>query len=116
LALLDLSFSSKVKSEEPFSVEFGTNFTGPDKKEIKVPIIFNENDEWILQFSSQMQGKWTYITCPFFKKLNNSSSKILVTSDQDKNKRGSIVTNPNNSQYFIYEERVPYFITAFELG
>jgi len=111
--VLDIVFNSKKNAKAPFEVEFGAVFTSPSGTNMNISGFYNGGKEWLLRFSANEIGSWSYTTYSSLKQLNNKTGKVVVNKAKV-NKHGGIVIDKNNSKKFAYEDGSPYFIQSFE--
>ena len=111
--VLDISFIENSGTKTPFTDKFGAIFTHKNGTKQEVPGFYNGKKEWILRFSSSLEGEWTYETFSDHKKLSGKKGTVLVTKNKDNN-HGSIVIPKDNNQHFFYEDGTPYFLLAYE--
>lgn len=111
--VLDISFIENSGTKTPFTDKFGAIFTHKNGTKQEVPGFYNGKKEWILRFSSSLEGEWTYETFSDHKKLSGKKGTVHVTKNKDNN-HGSIVIPKDNNQHFFYEDGTPYFLLAYE--
>lgn len=111
--VIDISISVKSESKSPFTARFGAFFTHQNGTKQEVPGFYNGNNEWVIRFSSSLEGEWSYVTFADDKALDNKIGKVSVTKNKADN-HGSIVINKDQPQNFFYQDGTPYFLLAFE--
>ncbi|WP_298369663.1 DUF5060 domain-containing protein [uncultured Lutibacter sp.] len=112
--VVDVSFFAKKIVKQPFEVDFGAIFTKPNGEKLKVLGFYNDAKEWLLRFSANEIGEWTYITFSSLKELDNKKGKFNI-STSEVTKHGAVVIDKNNPKKFAYEDGTPYFLQAFEI-
>lgn len=111
--ILDISFKTSSKVASPFTADFHAVFTHENGTVQKVPGFFNGGNEWIIRFSSSLEGTWQFATSGNVSKLNGKKGRVDVAPNKEDN-HGGIVINNENPQHFYYEDGTPYFLLAFE--
>ena len=111
--VLDILISTNAGIKSPYTANFGANFIHENGTKQEVPGFYNGKNEWILRFSSSLEGKWTFETFGDSKKLIGKKGSVTISKNNDKN-HGAIVINKENPQHFYYEDGTPYFLLAFE--
>jgi hypothetical protein len=115
-APVDLVFKLKTKPvENPFDVSFGAVFTSPEKKTLTVPGFYNDNQEYVIRFSANKIGEWSYQTFSSVPQLSGLKGNISVTANSNPEVHGAVTIHPDSPRKFIYEDGKPYFALAFEL-
>ena len=113
---IDLIYQSiDKKSDNPFNVSFGAVFVSPLQQEITVPGFYNGNDEFIIRFSANEPGRWTYKTFSSNPDMAGITGTIDVSSNNNENIHGAVTIHPEQPQRFIYEDGTPHFALSFEL-
>ncbi|TDT47281.1 uncharacterized protein DUF5060 [Maribacter spongiicola] len=111
--VLDIDFKSKTIGDSPFTTNFSAVFTHENGEQKIVPGFFNGDKNWVIRFSSTLEGNYTYVTISEIASLNNKKGKVKVTEAKSDN-HGGIVVSDNDPQHFYYEDGTPYFLLAFE--
>lgn len=111
--VLDIVINAKIISKSPYTENFGAIFTHQNGTEQEVPGFYNGNNEWVIRFSSSLDGEWSFVSFGNDKKLKNNKAKVTVSKNNPTN-HGGIIIDKNNPQYFKYEDGTPYFLLAFE--
>ncbi|WP_111708230.1 DUF5060 domain-containing protein [Lutibacter citreus] len=111
--VIDISFKSKKIVQQPFEVDFGAVFTKPNGEKLKISGFYNDTKEWLLRFSANEIGEWTYTTFSSLNELNNKGK--FNVSPSEVTKHGAIVIEKNNPKKFAYEDGAPYFLQSFEI-
>ncbi len=111
--VIDINITTKTQLKQPFTAEFGAVFTHENGQKQQVPGFFNGNNEWVIRFSSSLEGEWSYITFGDDKALANKKGKVFITKNKADN-HGAIVIQKEKPQHFFYEDGTPYFLLAFE--
>ncbi|WP_194775362.1 DUF5060 domain-containing protein [Pararhodonellum marinum] len=114
--VVDISFKGKpIGNANPFEVEFGAIYSGPDGQSLKVPGFYDGENKWIARFSSMTPGTWTFETYASKPELSGQKGKIMISTNTRENQQGAVILDPENPQAFIYEDGSPHFMLAFEL-
>ena len=113
-------FDFEVRAEvprglNPFDVDFGAIFTGPGSQKIRVPGFYKDQGTWCVRFSAPEAGNWSGITYSSHTWLSGVELSLTVSENDDPNRHGGIVVDPEHPEKFVYEDGTPYFALAFEL-
>lgn len=111
--VLDITFKTNSKADNPFTTDFSAVFTHESGKERLVHGFYNGGKEWVIRFSASELGKWTFQTSGI-KGITNKKGSVNILPNKDKTKHGSVVINKDTPQHFHYEDGTPYFLLAFE--
>ncbi|WP_024481470.1 DUF5060 domain-containing protein [Cellulophaga baltica] len=111
--VVDISFKSNEEAVAPYTTDFSAIFTNEKGKQQKVLGFYNGKNEWIIRFSSNEEGQYTYETASVLKALNQKKGKVKVVASSNTN-HGGIVIKEEDPQHFYYEDGTPYFLLAFE--
>ncbi len=111
--VIDLTFKARIKTENPFTTDFGALFIHEKGDTLRLPGFYNGGESWVVRFSSTITGKWSYLTYGP-EGLSGHSAKIMVVNNSDENKHGAITIPENDPCHFYYEDETPYFLLAFE--
>jgi hypothetical protein len=112
----DIVFNAKTSGiENPFEIEFGAIYTGPNGEKMKVPGFYDGNNKWISRFSSKTTGNWTFETYSSRPELSGLKGSINITLNTRPNQKGAVTIDSQNPQSFVYEDGSPHFLLAFEL-
>ncbi|MGY6647694.1 apiosidase-like domain-containing protein [Wenyingzhuangia sp. IMCC45574] len=114
-SVIDISFHTKRVVKTPFEVVFGAVFTHETGKTMDVAGFFNGNKEYVIRFSPELEGKWSFTTYASLKSLSGKDGVLTISPNENKNQHGPIVISKNNKQKFAYANGKPYFLLAFEL-
>jgi hypothetical protein len=112
----DIRFTVKKNpAGNPFDLEFGAVFTGPDKVRMRIPGFYNGNNEWVIRFSAGKPGNWSYETYASHAELSGLRGTVRATPNTNPDRHGMVMVDPRSPQNFVYEDGTPYFSLAFEL-
>ena len=111
--VVDIRFSTN-KIEAPFETLFYARFTNPSGEQIEIPGFYNGDNQYIIRFSGNISGNWTYTTYSDLEEINNLKGSVLVSNTPYKKSRGAITIDKINPQKFSYEDGTPYFLVAYE--
>ncbi|SFC03963.1 protein of unknown function [Algibacter lectus] len=111
--VLDISFTNNVDVKSPYTAKFKAVFTHENGFIQEVPGFYNGNNEWIIRFSSSLEGQWRFETKADANKLAGKKGKVTVTEAKENN-HGAVTVNKEDPQHFYYEDGTPYFVLAFE--
>jgi hypothetical protein len=113
--MYELTFQAKVKSDDPFSVLFGAEFTHESGGSIQIPGFYNDDNEWLIRFCPPEKGLWSYRTFSSETKLSGQKGELKVAANENPNVHGPVVISPEDPRLFEYADGSPYFLMAFEL-
>ncbi|RKR14371.1 uncharacterized protein DUF4038 [Maribacter vaceletii] len=85
-----------------------------EQEEQRIPLFYNDNNQWVFRYSSSRIGKKKYILESSIKELNGKKGKITITENKKKERHGGIVKKENDPRHFYYEDGSHYFNLAFE--
>ncbi len=108
----DIVFHTKNEIEKHFSLPFTATFKSPKGKELKIHGFYNGERKYIIRFSGNEAGKWTYETHSSVKELNGKKGRVFVGAATAKH--GAIVIDKENPKKFSYEDGTSYMLRAFE--
>jgi hypothetical protein len=112
----DIVFAAKIDSDtNPFDVVFGAIFQGPDKKEMNIPGFYNDKSEWVIRFSSNVAGTWTFKTWSSQKNLAGLAGKVVASDESRPGQKGAVIIDPESPQQFMHEDGSPHFCLTFEI-
>lgn len=112
--VIDILFRQK-SIATPLDAEFGAVFTGPGNRSIKVPGFYNDNHEFVLRFSPNEAGSWSYITYSSVPGLSGLKGDVTAVANSNPAIHGAVTIHPENSRKFVYQDGTSYFALAFEL-
>lgn len=113
--VIDIGFTTKNKpSGNPFDLLFGAVFRGPENETLRIPGFYNGNDEWIIRFSANKTGHWTYTTFSSHTEFSGLTGVMATSENTDPNRHGMVIIDPEKPQNFVYEDGTTYFALAFE--
>ncbi len=114
-APMDLVFETEESIDNPFDLSFGARITTPDGTSLNVPGFYNGGNEYIIRFTGNSTGDWSYRTYASMPELSGIKGKISVTDNTNPHVHGTVLVSSEHSQKFSYEDGTPYFALAFEL-
>ncbi|EWH13638.1 hypothetical protein KLA_08745 [Cellulophaga geojensis KL-A] len=111
--VLDITFTANQNVASPYTANFYAIFTHSNGTVQQVPGFYNGNKEWVIRFSSSLEGNWKFTTYADLKKIHHKKGSVTVSSAATNN-HGALVIPKNDPQNFYYEDGTPYFLLAFE--
>ncbi len=110
---IDIIFKTTEVPSSPFQEVMGCIIRSEDGNEMDIPGFYNGNSEWVVRFTPNKTGKWI---AKSYSTMNDLSGKerIITVGENDENKHGGLIINPENPQHFTYESGKPYYLLAFE--
>ena len=113
---IDITFRYKVKKgEDPFGIPFGAVFTGPNNSRLTLNGFFNGKDEFIVRFTPEEAGSWSYQTFSSVPSLSGNNGVVLATENKNSAVHGPVIIDPQNAQKFSFHDGTSYFALAFEI-
>jgi len=114
--VVDVVFTAKKKpAGSPFDVEFGASVADSKGISKRIPGFYNDRNEWVLRFSSNIQGTYSFHTFSTLPELSGLTGTMVVNTKSKPDKHGTVIVDPANPQHFSYEDGTSYFALAFEL-
>jgi len=113
--VIDLEFEAKIKSDNPFAIQFGAELISESGKTMNIPGFYNDNNIWVIRFCPPDEGNWTFKTYSSESKLTGLTGTISVSANTKPDEHGPIVISKTDKQKFEYADGTPYFLLAFEL-
>ena len=110
----DVVFQTKRKVENPLLKEAFAIVSDESGEVQRVPLFYNDNNQWVLRYSSAKVGKKTFVLESEMKELNGKKGMFRVSENKKKERHGGIVLNKENPRHFFYEDGSHYFNLAFE--
>lgn len=112
--IVDIVLSTRAKTNTPFEVEFFADFTSPSGKTQSIPAFYNGDNNWVIRFSGDEAGQWSYSTRSDLKGLAGKKGAVTVSEQPYKNYKGAIELNKENPQKFSHHNGDDYFMMGFE--
>lgn len=113
---IDLTFSHRIKKGgDPFDVSFGAVFTAPDNSQLTLNGFYNGNNEYIIRFSPNAKGSWSYQTFSSVPELSGKNDVVQATENNNPVVHGPVMIDPQSPQKFRFHDNTPYFALAFEI-
>ncbi len=109
----DIQFQVPKRPESPTDLQFEASFKGPDGEKIQLPGFYNGNKQFVVRFTADSPGAWTYSTESSFASLNGLQGTLRVMKAR-KGRKGGIVINPKTPRRFHYQNGDSYYPIAFE--
>lgn len=113
--VLDISLKIENKATAPFDVQVGAILSHEGGSSIDIPAFYNDDNTWILRFSPDHEGEWSFTTYSSLPELAGKTGSIQVDPSQKSDEHGPIVIAKHYPQKFEYADGTPYLLMAFEL-
>ncbi|KXX69288.1 DUF4038 domain-containing protein [Flammeovirga sp. SJP92] len=110
----DIIFKSKKKVKNPLQKNVFAFVQDEAQETQKIPLFYNGDNEWVLRYSSGVEGVKHYLLTSEVEELDGLKGLILVTENEKPDRHGGIVLKQNNPRHFFYEDGKHYFNMAFE--
>ncbi len=112
--VVDVAFAATDAKTQPFGERFSARLVGPDNRILDAQGFYNGGNEWVLRFSANVEGDWSFKTASSLKSLDGLSARVAVKSNRNPRQHGGLVTHPNQPQNFFYEDGTECTMLAFE--
>ncbi len=113
---LDIIFRYQVKGgEDPFDVAFGAVLTAPDNSQITLNGFYNGKDEFVIRFSPEVTGSWSYQTFSSVPGLSGKKGVLQAVKNINPEVHGPVMTDAQSPQKFRFHDGTSYFALAFEI-
>lgn len=109
----DLEFKSTAEIQNPFTINFSAEITGPGGIKFSLPGFYDGNKIWKLRFSPTKKGEWQIKTYSDISDLNNQKANVVCINN-DANSHGGLLVDPQNKHHFIYEDGTHWFPNGYE--
>ncbi len=112
--VVDITIEARGEVENPFEVELMATFISPSGKSQSIPAFYNGAREWVVRFSGNEPGEWSYRTSSPYKALKSQSGKVTVSSTPYLGLKGGVVVSKENPGKFARESGEGFFLMGFE--
>ena len=109
----DVLFKTNSIYKTPYEKEVFALLTSKDITQ-KIPLFYNGNNTWVLRFSADIVGTYSYIIKSELKELDGEKGEFIVSKNLKKNRHGGIVLNKKDPNHLYFKDGTPYFNLAFE--
>ncbi|MCA9078852.1 MAG: DUF4038 domain-containing protein [Planctomycetaceae bacterium] len=111
--VVDIAFSVSDDVDRLLEVDAAANFEGPDGTNLKVPLFYNGDHEFVLRFTPPTEGEWTFKTHSTLSELDDHAGVIRATQRVE-GQNGPVEISAHAKQRFAYADGTSYFPIAFE--
>ena len=111
---MDLQFTVPDVPSDPFGVEFGARFTGPDGEVLCVPGFYDGGTTYVVRFAPPQEGQWVYVTNASLSALAGLTGCVQAMPARE-GCHGPIVQHPSRPQRLAYADGTSYYLMAFEV-
>ena len=108
---VDITFSVSEDVDRPLEVDAAANFEGPEGTNLKVPLFYNGNHEFVLRFTPPAGGEWTFSTHSTLSELNGHTGTIRATL-RIEGQHGPVELSAHTKQRFAHADGTNYFPTS----
>ena len=112
--VIDIEFTADAGESDPFSVQFGALFTGPDDIELDIPGFYNGGESFLLRFSPPEPGSWTFETHSSLAALAGKKGRVRGGKKSGPGRHGPLTVMEGNPRHFRYSGGAPCFVLAYE--
>ncbi len=113
--VVDMPFKIKSAEEMQEPAVFGAVFVHESGLECRSAGFYNGDNEYILRFSLNREGLWTFVTHSQMEELRGIKGSVKIIANDNPFIRGGVKISENHPQKFIYEDGRSYFALAFEM-
>ncbi|HEX8059839.1 MAG TPA: DUF5060 domain-containing protein [Cyclobacteriaceae bacterium] len=113
---VDITFDAgKVSAGNPFDLTFGATVTHSSGKSYQIQGFYNGGSEYVLRFSAEETGEYSFQTFSAIGKLAGLKGVIKADANSNPDIHGIVKVASNSPQKFAYQDGTPYFALPFEL-
>ncbi len=112
--VIDIKFKTSSNIATPFEREFSAMFTSPSGVKQRVLGFYNGGKEWVIRFSAEEAGEWSYTTTSEIKQLNAKSGRVQINKAAYMQRKGTVRPDKNDPQHMVWSDGSPYFMLGFE--
>lgn len=113
--VVDMPFQIQSVDEMHEPLIFGAVFLHETGLECRSAGFYNGENEYILRYSLNREGLWTFITYSQADELHGIEGSIKITRNDNPFIHGSVKITENYPHKFLYEDGKTYFALAFEM-
>ena len=109
----DMVYKIKETIKNPYQQE-AFALVESEAGEQKIPLFYNDNNEWVFRFSSTTVGSRKFKIKSNIKELDGKKGIFIISENKKKDRHGGIIRKKDNPRHFFYEDGSHYFNLAFE--
>lgn len=114
---IDLRVSGACRLENPFQAELRGEFIGPEGAALSIPGFYAGEGVWIVRFSPNMPGTWTYQIFSGDIEIEGSGTGALEAGVNPNPKvHGAVRIHPEQPYHFQHEDGTSHFMMAYEVN
>ena len=110
----DFAFKSDTKHDNPFTVDFSADVTGPNGIHFVQAGFYDGDGTWKLRLGPNVPGKWTVKTHSSDTQLNLKTGELNCVEQQNPRVHGGLLVDPEHTHHFIREDGTRFFYSGFE--
>jgi hypothetical protein len=110
----DFDFRCDSKLENPFTVAFAAEATGPGGIRLTLPGFYDGNGTWKIRFAPTAEGEWTLRTHSVVAALNHRDASLTCIPNRSPNLHGGLRVDAQYPRHFIFEDGTRYFLMGYE--
>ncbi len=110
----DFAFKSDAKHENPFTVDFSAEVTGPNGIHFTQLGFYDGAGTWILRLGPNLPGKWSIKTISNDPKLNSKTADLNCVEQHNSRVNGGLLVDPEHPHHFVREDGTRFFYSGFE--
>jgi hypothetical protein len=110
----DLGFDCQAAPDDSFAVRLRAVFVGPSGRALSIPGFYDGESRWVVRFSPDEEGRWSYQTRSDLDALDALSGDVLCITPTSPYNRGALEVDPEHPQHFRYQDGSGYFLIGYE--
>lgn len=110
----DFSFRADQKLENPFSVAFAAEATGPGGIRLRIPGFYDGDGTWKVRLSPTIEGDWSLVTRSSLPALDNRQAAFRCQRNPSPLVHGGLIVDPQYPRHFVYEDGTRFYLLGYE--
>ncbi len=110
----DFSFRADQKLDNPFSVAFAAEATGPGGVRLRIPGFYDGDGTWKVRLSPTIEGDWSLVTRSSLPALDNRQAAFRCQRNPSPLVHGGLIVDPQYPRHFVYEDGTRFYLLGYE--
>ncbi|MEI8062726.1 MAG: DUF5060 domain-containing protein, partial [Verrucomicrobiota bacterium] len=110
----DFLFSGQSTNDNPFSIPFAAEVTGPKGSKLLLPGFYDGNSVWKIRVSPTMIGEWKLVTHSSMAQLNGRDLAFVCVANPSPIIHGGLRVDPLHPYHFVFEDGARCFPLGYE--